>query len=171
MEVVNGVDTRHAANLAKLAAARAEEKEARRLRREGRDVEAIEAYYLARDLYANTDLAFHERGESELADEVKRATERCNKIASNLRHPKETRPPATTPRPNCLACDKPLRRFKYDGKTFSDGTPREWGDYGDNRFCGLRCGWSWACSHSKSMRGSSTPNKSIPSKPSRKANP
>ena len=36
---------------------------------------------------------------------------------------------------------------KYDGQTFPSGTPREWGDYGDNRFCGLRCGWRWACRH------------------------
>ena len=44
-----------------------------------------------------------------------------------------------------LACDKPLRRYKQDGRTFNDGTPQEWGDYGDNRFCGLTCGWRWAC--------------------------
>ena len=133
--------------LSKLAAARAEEKEARRLRREGRDEEAREAYDHARALYVDTDLTYHERGESVLADEVKRAIERCRKIESNLRHPKERRPPATTQRPNCLHCGKPLRRYKYDAKVFNDGTPREWGDYGDNRFCGLRCGWSWACRH------------------------
>jgi hypothetical protein len=138
-------DARHAASLGKLAAAKAEEKEARSLRREGRDEEAIESYDHARDLYVDTDLAFHDRGESDLADEVKRAIERCNKIRSNIRHPKETRAPATTPRPNCLGCGKPLRRFKWDEKAFDDGTPREWGDYGDNRFCGLRCGWNWAC--------------------------
>jgi hypothetical protein len=135
----------HAARLGKLAAARAEEKEARRLRREGRDEEAIASYDHARDLYVDTDLAFHERGESKLADEVRHAIARCNAIVSNIRHPKTKRPPATTPRPNCLACDKPLRRYKYDDAAFSDGTPREWGDYGDNRFCGLRCGWNWAC--------------------------
>ena len=136
-----------AANLAKLDAARAEEKEARRLRREGRDEEAIEAYDHARDLYVDSDLAFHDRGESELADEVKRAIERCNKIASNIRHPKTQRPPATTPRPDCLACSKPLRRYRHDDQTFDDGTPQEWGDYGDQRFCGLTCGWRWACRH------------------------
>ena len=134
-----------AANLHKLEAAHATEKEARRLRREGRDEEAIEAYDHARNLYVESDLAFNDRGESELADEVRRAIERCNKIASNIRHPKATRQPAITPRPNCLGCHKPLRRFKFDGQAFKDGTPREWGDYGDNRFCGLRCGWSWAC--------------------------
>ncbi len=77
-----------------------------------------------------------------------RAIRRCDAIVSNIRHPKEQRASATTPRPNCLDCGKPLRRFKQDGRTFADGTPREWGDYGDNRFCGLRCGWSWACSNS-----------------------
>ena len=166
-------DNRHTASLGKLAAARAEEKEARRLRHEGRDEEAIEAYDHARNLYVDTDLAFHERGESELADEVKRAIERCNKIRSNIRHPKDQRAPATTPRPDCLHCGKPLRRYRFDGMLFNDGTPREWGDYGDQRFCGLRCGWNWACSHSRSMRDSATPNKSISSKtlPPRKANP
>ena len=143
----------HTARLTKLAAAKAEEKEARRLRREGCDVEAIEAYDHARYLYGDTDLAYHEQGESALADEVKRAIERCNKIASNIRHPKETRPSATTPRPNCLHCGKPLRRYKWEAKAFNDGTPREWGDYGDQRFCGLRCGWSWACRHAPMPKG------------------
>ena len=137
----------HAARLGKLAAARAEEKDARRLRREGRDEEAIESYDHARNLYVDSDLAFDDRGESKLADEVKRSIERCRHIVSNIRHPKEKRGPATTPRPDCLACDKPLRRYKWDAKAFPDGTPREWGDYGDNRFCGLRCGWDWACGH------------------------
>lgn len=135
----------HAARLGKLAAARAEEKEARRLRREGRDEEAIEAYDHARDLYVDTDLAFHDRGESELADEVKHAITRCNAIVSNIRHPKTKRAPATTPRPDCLTCGKPLRRYRRDGQTFDDGTPQEWGAYGDQRFCGLSCGWRWAC--------------------------
>lgn len=58
---------------------------------------------------------------------------------SSFRSPKEQRTPATTPRPSCLACDKPLRRYKHDDRA------REWGDYGDNRFCGLTCGWKWAC--------------------------
>lgn len=142
----NDPEDRHATSLAKLAAAKVEEKDARRLRREGRDEEAIEAYYHARELYADSGLAFHDRGESELADEVQRAIARCDKIASNLRHPKTQRPPATTPRPNCLHCDKPLRRYKWEA-SFDDGTPREWGDYGDGRFCGLRCGWRWACRH------------------------
>lgn len=141
-------NTRHAANLTKLTAGKAEEKEGRRLRREGRDEEAIETYYRARDLYADSGLAFHDHGESELADEVKRAIERCGKIASNIRYPKAKRAAATTPRPNCLACDKPLQRYSQDGRTFDDGTPQEWGNYGDNRFCGLTCGWRWACRNS-----------------------
>ena len=137
-------DARHAQNLATLAAAKTQEKEARRLRNAG-STEADAAYDRARDFYVDSGLAFHGRGESELAASVRRSIERCGKIASNIRHPKTQRPPATTPRPDCLACGKPLRRYKQDGRTFSDGTAREWGDYGDNRFCGLRCGWSWAC--------------------------
>lgn len=146
-------DNSHAASLGKLIAARTEEKDARRLRREGSGEEAIAGYDHARELYAGTDLAFHDRGESALADEVRRAIERCNKIASNIRRPKETRPPATTPRPDCLHCKKPLRRYKYDVSPFDDGTPREWGDYADNRFCGLRCGWKWACRHAAMPKG------------------
>jgi hypothetical protein len=115
---------------AKLAVAEAEEKRARRLRREGQREEAIEAYEHARELYADTGLQYHD-------DDVMSAIRRCDAIVSNIRHPKEKRPPATTPRPNCLGCGKPLRRYKRDGRTFSDGTPQEWGDYGDNRFCGL----------------------------------
>lgn len=131
---------RHTASLGKLAAARAEEKEARRLRREGRDEEAIEWYERARELYAATDLQYDD-------DDVMRAIKRCDATVRNIRHPKENRPPATTQRPNCLSCGKPLPRFKFDGKTFDDGTPREWGAYGDNRFCTLTCGWRWACGH------------------------
>jgi hypothetical protein len=159
-DVMPGTDKntadRHAVSLGKLAAAKAEEKDARRLRREGRDEEAIESFDHARELYADSGLAFHERGESDLADAVKRAIARCDKIVSNIRHPKEQRAPATTPRPDCLACKKPLRRYKQDGRTFSDGTPQEWGDYGDNRFCGLTCGWRWACRHAP-MPTTSTP--------------
>lgn len=143
----------HAADLAKLVAAKAQEKEARRLRREGRDEEAIASYERARDLYDDTGLAWHDRGESALAAEVRKAIERCRHIESNIRYPKTKRPPATTTRPTCLGCGKPLRRFKWDGRTFADGTPREWGDYGDNRFCGLRCGWSWACRHTPTPKG------------------
>ena len=137
-------DARHTQNLATLAAAKAQEKEARHLR-SAASAEASAAYDCARDLYVDSGLAFHGLGESELADSVRRSIERCGKIASNIRHPKAQRQSAVTARPDCLSCGKPLRRYKQDGRTFSDGTPREWGDYGDNRFCGLRCGWSWAC--------------------------
>lgn len=144
----NEQEARYERSLAKLAAGKAEEKEARRLRREGRDEEAIDAYERARSLYADTDFAYQHRTDSDEADEVQRAIHRCDAIVRNIRHPKEQRGAAVTPRPNCLACDKPLRRYKVDGRTFADGTPREWGDYGDNRFCGLRCGHAWACRNS-----------------------
>ena len=137
----------HATRLATLATARAEEKKARRLRREGKNEEAIEAYDYARELYADPSFAFDSRAEEELVDEVKRAISRCDAITRNLRHPKTQRAARTKPRPNCLNCDKPLRRYKWEASAFDDGTPREWGDYGDNRFCGLRCGWRWACAN------------------------
>ena len=142
-------DRRHT-DLAKLARAKAEEKDARRLHRAGHVAEAIEAYDRARDLYAATDFAYMSTSsqpatDSDLGDEVQRAIRRCDAIVSNLRYPKTQRPAATTPRPTCLDCNKPLRRFKFDGSTTANGTPREWGDYGDNRFCGRRCGWRWAC--------------------------
>lgn len=146
-------DAANDARFGKLAAAKAEEKEARRLRREGRDEEAIEAYDHASDLYGDSGLAWDGHGESALANEVRRAIARCKKIASNIRNPKDQRAPATTPRPNCLACSKPLRRYKRDGRTFDDGTPQEWGDYGDGRFCGLTCGWRWACRHAPMSKG------------------
>ncbi|HSX21537.1 MAG TPA: hypothetical protein VLE97_02030 [Gaiellaceae bacterium] len=129
-----------------LANAEAEEKQARRLRREGKGEEAIEAYESARALYAATGLQYND-------DDVMRAIKRCDAIVSNIRHPKEKRPPATTPRPDCLGCGKPLPRFKFDGKTFDDGRPREWGAYGDNRFCTLTCGWRWACQHAPMPKG------------------
>ena len=126
-----------------LDSARAKEKDARRLRAAGNDQEAIEAYEAARELYAESGLQYSR--DSTVADDVMGAIKRCDAIVSNIRHPKEKRAAATTARPNCLACEKPLRRYKYDGRTFDDGTPQEWGDYGDNRFCGLSCGWRWAC--------------------------
>jgi len=128
---------------AKLEEARTKEKEARRLRTAGRDKEAIEAYAQARELYADSGLQFSR--DSTMSDDVMGAIRRCDAIVNNIRYPKEKRPPATTPRPDCLGCGKPLRRYKRDGQTFGDGTPQEWGDYGDNRFCGLTCGWRWAC--------------------------
>lgn len=129
----------------KLEAARIKEKEARRLRIAGNDQETIAAYEEARELYADSGLQFSR--DSTMADDIMGAIKRCDAIVRNIRHPKAKRQSATTPRPNCLACGKPLRRYKQDGRTFDDGTPQEWGDYGDNRFCGLTCGWRWACRH------------------------
>lgn len=142
-------DHGHAALLAKLKAAEVEEKEARRQRREGKSEEAIEAYENARELYAATGLQYENSGDND----VMRAIKRCDAVVSNIRHPKEKRPPAITPRPDCLGCGKPLRRFKYDDRAFADDTPREWGDYGDNRFCGVTCGWRWACKHAPMPKG------------------
>ena len=147
------VATRYAARLAALAAAKVEEKTARRLRREGRDQEAVESYGRARDLYRDSDFAHDSQAEEELVDEVLRAIKRCDVIVDNIKHPKTQRPAATSPRPNCLSCTKPLPRFRFDGKTYDDGTPREWGAYGDNRFCSLTCGWHWACAHAPMPKG------------------
>lgn len=145
----------HAEQLRKLDAAREKEKEGRRLRREGKNLEAIAAYDRARDRYVDSGFAF-DTG-TDMADTVQRAIKRCDSIVSNIRHPKEQRHSATTPRPQCLACHKPLRRYKIDGRTFDDGTPREWGDYGDNRFCGLRCGWRWACENTSVSKAKKKP--------------
>lgn len=140
------------ANDVTLEEARVKEKEARRLRAAGSAQDALEAYEHARDLYAETGLQYSR--DSTMADDVMGAIKRCDAIISNIRRPKEKRSPATTPRPHCLECDKPLRRYKYDDvKPFADGTPREWGDYADNRFCGLRCGWRWACAHAPMPKG------------------
>ena len=133
-----------------LELARAKEKAARRLRAAGQDAEAIDAYSEARDLYADSGLQYSR--DSVIADAVMGAIKRCDAIVSNIKHPKEKRSAATTQRPNCLACAKPLRRYKRDGSAFDDGTPMEWGDYGDNRFCGLSCGWRWACRHAPMPR-------------------
>lgn len=145
-------EERHARNLVKLAVARAQEKSGRRLRKAGNTESAIEALEDAQGLYVDSALAFHEQGESKLAHEVRHAIERCRKITNNLRHPKDRRPATTTPRPDCLACGNPLRRYRLDRVNHPDGWPREWGDYGDQRFCGLRCGWRWACAHSPQPR-------------------
>ena len=125
--------------------ARIREKTARSLRAAGRDQEALEAYKEARELYADSGLQYSL--DRTMADDVMGAIKRCDAIANNIQRPKDKRAPATTPRPLCLACEKPLRRYKYGGKTLNDGTPMEWGDYGDQRFCGLTCGWRWACRH------------------------
>ena len=132
-----------------LANAKTAEKAAASLRREGNVEQAIEAYKNVRELYAETGLQYR----NDDADGVMRAIKRCDTIISHLKHPKAQRPMAITPRPSCLACGKPLPRFKLDGETFDDGTPREWGAYGDNRFCGLTCGWRWACKHAPMPKG------------------
>lgn len=128
-----------------LEEARDKEKAGRRLRAAGNDQEALLAYQEARDLYADSGMQFSL--DHVMANDVMGAIKRCDAIISNIRHPKTQRPAATTERPSCLGCGKPLPRFKFDDKTFDDGTPREWGAYGDNRFCTLTCGWRWACSH------------------------
>jgi hypothetical protein len=138
-------DDHHAKKLATLDAARMLEKKAARLRRENKIGEAIAGYEDARTLYADSGFAWE--SDVELRSEVQKAIARCDRIVQNLKHPKERRASATTDRPNCEHCGKPLRRYKIDGRTFKDGTPKEWGDYGDGRFCGLRCGWGWACNH------------------------
>lgn len=57
-------------------------------------------------------------------------------------------------KPVCQWCGKPLRRYRYrvGGKSQIDCVKPEeqWGDYGDNKFCGLNCGyaygvWAWSC--------------------------
>ena len=135
-------------------AARTFEQAGKVARQNGRTEIAIASYEAAKNTYDECGLAWHERGESELANDTRKAINRCRNMASNLRQPpKAKRPPATTTCPNCLTCNKPLRRFKFDGEKFKDGTPREWGDYGDNRFCGLHCGWKWACGHTTVPKG------------------
>lgn len=132
--------------------ARALERDARKARRDGDHACAADLYDRAGTEYADSGLAFHGNAESALAEEVRRSIARCRATASNLRHPTSRRAPATTPRPTCLACKKALRRYRHDGRKFNDGTPREWGDYGDNRFCGLRCGWTYACQQTSAVR-------------------
>ena len=46
--------------------------------------------------------------------------------------------------PLCLHCNEPLRRFPYRFYEHHDLTA-QWGDYGDNQFCGKTCGHKWAC--------------------------
>jgi len=49
-------------------------------------------------------------------------------------------------RPRCQSCDRELRPYRWRGV---DRPGRLYGTYGDNRFCGLTCGWRWACSHTQ----------------------
>lgn len=143
----NEVDRKlHESRLLTLDEAKTEEKKGRRLRKEGKESEAVSSFSRAGDLYLDSQLAFQYIDE-QLADDVRAAIARCQKIIHNIRHPKQARPPATTQRPNCLNCQKPLPRFSRDGRILKDGTPKEWGSHGDNRFCTLSCGWAWACDH------------------------
>lgn len=50
---------------------------------------------------------------------------------------------------NCLNCGTKLRRYKYrQGGPFSmeeyARPESQFGNYGDNCFCGLNCGYEWA---------------------------
>lgn len=71
------------------------------------------------------------------------------------------RAPAPTPRPYCRQCGKPLRRVREWQERDSKGG-KVWGDYGDNFFCGLRCGYTFAVS---ALRMNSVP-KRAPQPPS-----
>ena len=44
-------------------------------------------------------------------------------------------------RPKCRMCGLPLRRYRHRDEEWGKG--REWGDYGDGHFCGLRCGYEF----------------------------
>lgn len=44
-------------------------------------------------------------------------------------------------RPHCITCDRELRPYPRR-RPSSPG--QLYGTYGDNRFCGLTCGWRWA---------------------------
>jgi len=47
--------------------------------------------------------------------------------------------------PKCAQCGKQLRKFRWrDHADINNGGKRKWGDYGDNVFCGLRCGYWFA---------------------------
>jgi hypothetical protein len=46
-------------------------------------------------------------------------------------------------RPHCEQCDRELRVYRYR----KAGSKKLYGTYGDNRFCGLTCGYRWALRH------------------------
>jgi hypothetical protein len=46
-------------------------------------------------------------------------------------------------RPHCEHCDRELRVYRYR----KAGSKKLYGTYGDNRFCGLTCGYRWALRH------------------------
>jgi len=49
-------------------------------------------------------------------------------------------------KPHCLNCNKTLRRYRKGGSSKTGNTPpfKQFGDYGDNLFCGLHCGYQFA---------------------------
>ena len=58
--------------------------------------------------------------------------------------------PSELLRPICSHCGAPLRRYRYrEHQELNHGGKSQWGDYGDNIFCGLRCGYWWALSRFK----------------------
>ncbi len=44
---------------------------------------------------------------------------------------------------HCLWCGRKLRLFRFR-KYREIKTPSDYGDYGDGKFCGLRCGYQFA---------------------------
>jgi hypothetical protein len=48
-------------------------------------------------------------------------------------------------KPRCRQCLKPLRRYRWRKEEWAKRAGYEWGDYGDGVFCGLRCGYRFAC--------------------------
>lgn len=45
----------------------------------------------------------------------------------------------------CLWCGRKLRAYRWRNTEYNRGSGRTHGDYGDNAFCGLRCGYLFAC--------------------------
>lgn len=66
--------------------------------------------------------------------------------------------------PSSYATGKPEFEELPEYRPLTDAERRQWvkehpakflgvyGDYGDNRFCGLRCGYEWATEHSKEAK-------------------
>lgn len=48
-------------------------------------------------------------------------------------------------RPTCRSCGKPLRLFRWRAMEWAKERGLWWGDYGEGLFCGLRCGYRYAC--------------------------
>ena len=44
----------------------------------------------------------------------------------------------------CLWCGRKLRAYRWRHKDYAKAQGKEWGDYGDGHFCGLRCGYQFA---------------------------